>query len=140
VKTYIDDLHLISSSTHQDELVPTVKKELVELAPICEDNTMSTLVCRESKKKFSAQEMEHFFENMFLFPQIKVPQDNYSTESLFQQILRNFLERCSVGDVCANFDFPMVSSDFETSLISQEIALKPMVETEEAMEFSDILE
>jgi hypothetical protein len=141
VKGYIDDMLLLTSNDHEEKAISS-HPEIFNLV-------RSDMIVKDEKKKFSAEDIQHFLENMFYFRNIEVPADNFSNDTKFQQILDQFSARCSVGDTTDNFNLPMIDPDnfnlpmidpeFETKLIRQTVEKEPLVQIDQGVQFSDFL-
>ncbi|XP_047056552.1 uncharacterized protein LOC124662802 [Lolium rigidum] len=121
VRGYVDDIQLVSSSSNKQEIDPTVGNEMQFSTQTKKNATTeeikSEMVVYKPKKKVSEEQMEQFFQNMFLFHQIEVPKDNYNTSMDFKQILHKFSKGCSIGENSDGFDLPNNYPDYESSLL-----------------------
>jgi hypothetical protein len=143
VKGYVDDIQLVSSSTHKQELEPSFENELHFPAQANKnaiiEESKSEMVVYQQKKKVSEEEMEKFFQNMLFFNQIQVPQDNYDIRSEFHQILHNISERCSLGEQSGGFDLPNLYPEFESSLLYPKGMTSAINVNDTSLQFSEFL-
>jgi hypothetical protein len=76
---------------------------------------------------------------MFYFRDVQLPDDNFTTTDVFQEILLDFSERCSIKQDFDGFNLPMMNPPYEARLITQATESIPIMGTASHIEFSEFL-
>ncbi|KAM0871951.1 hypothetical protein ACQ4PT_039046 [Festuca glaucescens] len=143
VKGYVDDIQLVSSSTNKQEVDPTFGNELHFSTQTNKNATTeeikTEMVVYQQKKKVTEEQMEQFFQNMFFFHQVQVPQDNYNTRREFHQMLDKFSEGCSIGEQSDGFDLPNLYPDYESRLLHPKDMTSTIYSNDTSVQFSEFL-
>jgi hypothetical protein len=143
VNGYIDDIQLVSSSSNNQEVEPILGNELHFPAQTNKNATTeenkSEMVVYQQKKKVSEEEMDQFFQNMFFFHKVHVPQDNYNSRIELNQILDKFSEGCSIREPFDGFDLPNLYPEFESRLLHPKGMTSKISATDTSVQFSEFL-
>jgi hypothetical protein len=143
VRGYVDDIQLVSSSSNKQEIDPSFGNEMHFPTQTNKNATTeeikSEMVVYKQKKKVSEEQMDQFFQSMFLFNHIEVPKDNYNTRMDFQQILDKFSQGCSIGEYSDGFDLPNHYPDYESSLLYPKDMASTIISNDTSVKFSEFL-
>jgi hypothetical protein len=100
-----------------------------------EDRTMTTVSSPgdyrivQGKEKYTEEDYQEFFDNMLYFTDIKTPEDDMSTELVFQSLVKKFSDNCSVSAPFDCNDIPKIHYEFPTNLLpplnSQQLIVEP---------------
>jgi hypothetical protein len=131
---------MAASSNQQNEVMPQCKKEMLHTQKSKQQTVCTDLIINSQKNmKISKEEIANFLENMFYFRDVQQPADNFTTTDVFQEILLDFSERCSLKQDFDGFNLPMLNPPYETRLITQSAERIPIMGTASHIEFSEFL-
>jgi 23S rRNA G2445 N2-methylase RlmL len=131
---------MASSSNQQHEVMPQCKKEMLHTQKSKQQTVCTDLIVNSQKNtKYSKEEIAIFLENMFYFWDVQLPDDNFTKTDVFQEILLDFSERCSIKQDFDGFNLPMMNPPYEARLITQATESIPIMGTASHIVFSEFL-